>query len=636
MVDVSARIGLCGEIQAIRKMQAEAPPARERQARIVGNQRVQSIRRVLLNRPGRTLADDLLSPSIGAAVLTAELDKAEAGPPHDKTATALYAVEVVNLVQTMRRISQNALGASMVDGSLEAIKQRALAMIGPDPHQLADKVVDHNVDKGKFDETMRERIVQAMREHDAVKSAAGAAADAVMEAAPELAAQVEEYKKKLDAMMAEYDRLRAETSAAFKRVNNAHGEDNEDELIAEYQALAVQRQKAMTDYNKFLVDVATPANAELQRRRAQAERERLNGPYRAIGQDVIDTVINASTVSAEQAKTWAAKQTITTAAKNRLKKLGYLLDAVVADMAEFYRLTNGRITTIKIDSKGDKRANASDIGAHGEIGAIHLGSNFDKRVLFHELAHHIEADPVAKAAAGQLIRRRSVDGKAYSLRSLTGNKGYDSSEVAYKDSYFSEYVGKIYRDGVTEVFSMGVESFSDPITLGKRMAQDPETLEFVRGFIQSPVTELQRGMMALRESMAAMNGDDRKEAKDDLAALQARLAERAPAIVSDRDMSWVSGHLLEYTIRTNKFTQVGRAGQFIIFSGKARNVSTGRKVTGLVLAWQDDDGWLNTRSYPTKDMNVIKGALGWHAINGVLPRSFQLQDEAALRGALGL
>ena len=636
MADVLARIGLCGDIRAIRTLQANASPARERQARIVGNQRVQSIRRVLLGRPGRTLADDLLSPSIGAAALTAELDKAEAAPTHDKTAIALYAVEAVNLVQTMRRVSQDALGAGLINGSLETIKQRALDMIGRDQSYMTDKVVDHHIDGGKFDEAMRERIAQAMREHDAAKSAAGAAADAVLNADPELAARVEEHKQKLAALYAEYERLREEANAAFKRANDAHGEVNEEDLLAAYKALAEQRHKAMTDYNDFLVGVANPAQSELHRRRVNAERERLNGPYRTIGQEVIDAATNASSVSPEQAKAWAAKQTITTAAKNRLKKMGYPVDAAIADMAEFYRLTNGRITTVKIDSKGQKRANATAIGAHGEMGVINLGSSFDKRVLFHELAHHIEADPVAKAAAGQLIRRRSIDGLAYTLRCLTGNKGYDSNEVAYKDSYFDEYVGKIYRDGATEVFSMGVESFSDPITLGKRMAQDPETLEFVRGFIQTPVSELQRGMMALREAMAAMNGENRAEAADDVAGLQAKLAEKAAPIVDDRDMGWLQGHILEWTVEANKWTQVGRSGQFLIFSGKVRNSSTGRKVTGLVLAWQRDGGWLDTHSYPTKDMNVIKAALGWHAINGVLPRRFQLDDEAALRGVLGL
>lgn len=234
--------------------------------------------------------------------------------------------------------------------------------------------------------------------------------------------------------------------------------------------------------------------------------------------------MDASDVDPEQAEAWCSRHvTITKAAKARLKKLGYPPEQVLRDAAEFYRLARGRIEKVVIDSKGDRRANAVGTMDHGTAGRVNLGTGFDKRVLWHELGHHVEADPVAAAAARLFIRLRSKDdGKLHKLSKLTGHKGYGSHEVAYSNGFFHPYVGKVYSWGTTEVFSMGLESFSDPFLLAQRIAKDPETFEFVTGYLRSPKTALQRLHLAMRQSLREGNESAEAEAEDTAKASLAR------------------------------------------------------------------------------------------------------------------
>jgi hypothetical protein len=220
----------------------------------------------------------------------------------------------------------------------------------------------------------------------------------------------------------------------------------------------------------------------------RAARTAAEAAMKAQAAALTQSVLDASPVTQQQAEAWAAGQIITPAAAARLRKQGYDPKKFRADMAEFYRLTGGRLAKVKVDSKGDRRANATGIHGHNSS-VINLDGNFSKRVLFHELAHHLEADPVALAAArGFLLKRRESD-QTHSLRDLTGNKGYRANEVAFKDSWFSEYIGKSYAD-VTEVFSMGIESFSDPLTLADRVARDPEMFALMVGFMKTPPNPL--------------------------------------------------------------------------------------------------------------------------------------------------
>ena len=302
---------------------------------------------------------------------------------------------------------------------------------------------------------------------------------------------------------------------------------------------------------------------------------------------------------------------VTKAATARLRKLGYPLEKLRADMAEFYRFTGGRVMSVRIDSNGSRRANATDIEAHGKVGTINLGTNFGRRTLWHELAHHMEADPVAKAAAGRYIRRRSVDGdKVYRLRSMTGISGYSPKEVAYNAGFFDAYVGKVYRNGTTEVFAMGVETFSDPKLLAKRAAKDQETLEFIAGFVSQPMPELARAHMGLRQIVTDMSEDFDTANEDQAAQIIRELAAKAE-LIPDEDRSWVGDNWLRQA-STRDMVQIGRFGtDYWLYSGKVRSLR-GRRVKGLMLFRPTTDygrDGIQHWTFETTDIDVVRASM---------------------------
>lgn len=227
--------------------------------------------------------------------------------------------------------------------------------------------------------------------------------------------------------------------------------------------------------------------------------------YMRAGQALISACTEASPVTEEQASTWAAQQEITKQAAARLKKNGYPVDQVRADMAEFHRLTGGRLGTVKINTNGSTRANATGIHGH-ESAVINIDSNFNKRVLWHEMGHHLEADPAVLAAAKGFLKRKSDGTGLHSMQSLTGSKFYRPNEQAYRDHFFTHYVGKHYNDA-TEVMSMAVESLSDIMLLGQRMAADPDIFRLLEGVMKTPVNKL----MKLVHDVRAQNADVQAE-----------------------------------------------------------------------------------------------------------------------------
>jgi len=228
----------------------------------------------------------------------------------------------------------------------------------------------------------------------------------------------------------------------------------------------------------------------------RAEKNRIASEMCRVGAELIDDLLAQSPISRQQAQAWADAQVIGKAAQARLKKMGYGMQYVRWDMAEFYRLSRGRLGNIRIESAGGRRANATDIDSSDD-GIINLGSRFDKRTLFHELAHHLEQDPAAQQAAQGFLAKRRTKDSPVPLRKLTGNKGYGPDETAYPDDFISPYIGKFYPTGLTEVFSMGVESFSDPALLAMRIAKDPEMFSLIAGFLQSEPHPLFQAMKRL-------------------------------------------------------------------------------------------------------------------------------------------
>lgn len=309
-------------------------------------------------------------------------------------------------------------------------------------------------------------------------------ADQVQSVADAVAARASEVEEARAKHRARIDALRPlgrisdhpEVHAAGLAYNDARGREANEAAYAAYRAVFERvRSEAEAKINAGKAE----ADAELQ-----AALDRMAESAQALKRQLLA----ASPISEEQGKAWAEAQEIDSAAKAAMKKGGYPVEAVRADVAEFYRLTGGRLAKVRIKaSRG--RASASGIHGHKDR-TIRMGAGFNKETLFHELGHHLEADPqVYAAAAGFLLKRRESPQK-YTLRSLTGNPGYKSDEVAYRDKWFNPYVGKVYRDNVTEVFSMGMESFASPAALAQRVAVDPEHFKLMAGFLDTLPSEL--------------------------------------------------------------------------------------------------------------------------------------------------
>ena len=161
------------------------------------------------------------------------------------------------------------------------------------------------------------------------------------------------------------------------------------------------------------------------------------------------------------------------------------LDIVKRELANIYRITNGKINSLKLfyDAlDGDRSyANRDVIGwSNGNMGS-----------LYHEAGHVFEnANQEYRAIASRFIKDRAT-GKPEKLSKLTGDNGYKEDEIAYPDRFSNPYVGKVYEDEDhnvtgTEVLSMGLQVLgtAEDLYYGIR---DMEHLKFCFGcFISEP------------------------------------------------------------------------------------------------------------------------------------------------------
>ena len=397
-------------------------------------------------------------------------------------------------------------------------------------------------------------------------------------------------------------------------------EDNPEYVAAreEYDRITKERSqlyKAMTAFineqraeNKPVMDLIDQRNTIMARNGDEqaAAYERLNVLHQAYNRDRVDgykaifeangtairdKLAEASPVTQEQADAWAAEQVIDASAKAKLKKLGYKPEDVIRDMAEFYRMTGGKASAIRLSTDGGKRANA--VGVTDRLGEkiINLGARFNKVTLWHELAHFLENDPIAKGASnGFLLKRREGEG-VYSLRSLTGSNGYDKSEVAYKDHFMDAYVGKYYSDGVTEVFSMGVQYLSNPKDAARFAAQDPEMFALITGYLSAPLTPAMAAKLNMHKGAVGEAMEKKANEAELFERALAYFAKQAPITKDDwfdklertgtywADVDWYMLSLCKKGVPQ----YVGSSGDYRIFSGIVRNPSTKRQVKGFII-----------------------------------------------------
>lgn len=152
--------------------------------------------------------------------------------------------------------------------------------------------------------------------------------------------------------------------------------------------------------------------------------------------------------------------------------------------SDLFTMSNGKGSdSLKVIVKAEDRAYAlkgTNVG-----GVINTGKDpSDKRVLFHEMAHHIEFEnPKYAAAAKDFVLSRAT-GEEKQLKEITGNPNYRDDETAFPDKFISPYVGKVYKDGSTEVLSMGVEKMVDRETAKDFMKDDREHFLFTVGVLK--------------------------------------------------------------------------------------------------------------------------------------------------------
>ena len=111
------------------------------------------------------------------------------------------------------------------------------------------------------------------------------------------------------------------------------------------------------------------------------------------------------------------------------------------------------------------------------------------------------------------------------------------------------------------------------------------------------------------------------------------LADKASPIENDTDMSWTEDDIEFEYFKRYKLTQIGQSDGMVVFSGKVTNPKTNRQIAGFVLAPKVLGGFFQKKEYTSMDM--VRTALGYFAVNGILPYQWQLEDEKKLRMALG-
>ena len=355
---------------------------------------------------------------------------------------------------------------------------------------LVKHTVENSKIKGMFDpEKARSLIDEEARNTTAYNAQYSAAWKVLVEKHDSIRGPFLELRKKM------FDELEREGSTLELR------ETIRGEYAADLNAL---EQKADEEYKKLKASLFDDLEANYQ-----AQKNRIAAEKIAMARAVKNAVIDQSTVTQEDAEKWIAeKVTITQAVINKMKKNGITPEKFHQDLKDFFVITNGRLGKIKIDTKNHQRAYASETTTHATEGFIMLDNDFSQRVLWHELAHHLESDDNLRVIAQEYIKSRSLDGKlVHRLRNLTENKGFAASEKAYKTDMFNHYVAKIYDHGSTEVFSMGVEVLYDDAVLFDTMLKDPKTIEFVTGALMQTKQEVDLINQQLRDSILNINAD---------------------------------------------------------------------------------------------------------------------------------
>ena len=252
----------------------------------------------------------------------------------------------------------------------------------------------------------------------------------------------------------------------------AKGEAYLKDELAAYDKL----NNEIDDLSAIIVNPLSSAKEAVEAtfRRDEATKERTE----------IENKIHEKIVSGDrdQAKNLAEQMEFSKIAKK-------LIPSVKQTAEDFYTMSNGKGSdTLSLLTKTTKRAYAMNPENNSGTGVINIGEtksdgSIREKVLFHEMGHHVEfGNPKFAAAARDFVESRAT-GSEEKLSKLTGNNGYKSYEKALPDDFISPYVGKLYKNGSTEVISMGVENLHSKDAASKFINRDREHFLFTVGVL---------------------------------------------------------------------------------------------------------------------------------------------------------
>ena len=102
------------------------------------------------------------------------------------------------------------------------------------------------------------------------------------------------------------------------------------------------------------------------------------------------------------------------------------------------------------------------------------------------MGHHVEFEDKALLAAAKSWVKSRASGEQQPLSQLVKGSSYDSNEIALPDKFIDPYVGKIYPSS-TEVFSMGLQHFTDKESMLDLLKRDREHILLIVGAIHGRV-----------------------------------------------------------------------------------------------------------------------------------------------------
>ncbi len=175
-----------------------------------------------------------------------------------------------------------------------------------------------------------------------------------------------------------------------------------------------------------------------------------------------------------------ARKSVEKKFKKRVDAFGDHLENFAND--EVVENFNNRHLVTEIYDQQNYRANC-DV----RWGKVKLSRWDNRETAFHEMGHLIESDQATARKAVAWVRKRGggVHNKTTygKIVSWTNDKNF----AAYKDRFISTYVGKLYREGYTEVISVGMQQFATKRKMLAFAKKDFDHFSFILGILQGVI-----------------------------------------------------------------------------------------------------------------------------------------------------